>query len=99
MRTARWLSVAFLLLACAGGAALGWQRLVSAQVQGEIDLLRDENRELVRLRDENRRLAAALPSVETLATWRVDHGAVRGLRDEIERLRADVQARESALAK
>lgn len=99
MRTTRWLTVVFLALAGAGGAALGWQHLASAQVRDEINLLQEENRELVRLRAENRQLAATVPSTATLAALRSDHAAVKSLRDEIERLKADVQSRESTLAK
>ena len=96
--SSRWLSLGLFALAVVAGAEWWLQRQVAAQLRGEIALLRDEQRALVRLRVENQRLTAAQPPATELKTLRADHDAVGRLRDEMERTKENVQARERALA-
>jgi hypothetical protein len=89
MPALRWWSVLLLALAVVAGAALWLQRQSAAQLRDELGLLRDENRKLAGLRAENARLVAAQPSAAQLDAMRADHAAVRQLRGEIEKLKAD----------
>lgn len=98
MSTLRCLSMALVALAGLAGGAWWLQAQESAQLRGELVLLRAEHRELARLQAENRRLAATLPPAATLEAWRADHAAVVRLRREVARVRSDLQAREQALA-
>ena len=88
MNPLRWLSALLLALALVAGAALLLERQAAAQSQGEIALLREEQRQLAQLRAENARLvAAAVPEAE-LVRLRSDRVAVGQLRAEIEKLKA-----------
>ncbi len=97
MAALRWLSALLLALAVVAGASWWLQRQATAQLRGELALLRDEQRELARLRAENQRLAAALPAAVELERLRADHAAVLQLRAEIDRARDALQARERVL--
>ena len=98
MNARNLLSLLLLALALAAGAGWWLQRASSAQVRGELALLRDEQRELAKLRAENQRLTTALPPATKLAALRADHAAVVRLRGEIEKLREHLQMQERALA-
>lgn len=92
------LSILLLALAIAAGIALWLQRQAAADLRDDLALLQSDRRELARLREENGRLAAALPTAETIAALRADRAAVGRLRREIETTRDNVLARERALA-
>lgn len=91
-------TVSLLVLAVVAGGALWSQRQASAVLRGEIVLLREENAERVRLRAENRRLVAQQISATEQERLRGDHLAVMRLRDEIEKSRGNLSARERVLA-
>lgn len=89
--------VVLLTLALVLGALLGLQRQKHAELRTEITLLRDEQREGEKLRAEHRRLLAAQVSPQELAALRADRVIVLQLRDEIDRLRETLRARERSL--
>ena len=97
MSNLRWLSALLLTLAVVAGGMLWLQRQSAAQLRGEIALLRDENRKLADLRAENARLVAAQPTAAQLEAMRADHAAVRQLRSEIEKLKAETDQQARAL--
>jgi len=88
MSAFRWLSVLLLALALAAGAAQLLQRQATAQLRGEIALLREEQRELARLRAEHARLMAMQPAPAELEQLRGDRAALERLRGELDQLRA-----------
>lgn len=92
--------VALILFAATAVMAGAWrlQRDAAAALRLEADGLREENRELATLRAENQRLTAGLPPAADIARLRADRAAVERLRNEIEKLKDDVQRRERALA-
>jgi hypothetical protein len=98
MNGSRIASVLFLLLALVAGAAWWLQREAAAALRAEIELLQADHQEIARLTSENARLAKALPASDELARLRADHAAVMRMRAELEKLRANVEQREKALA-
>ncbi len=98
MSALRSLSAVLLALALVAGAALWLQWQTTDNLRSEIQLLREEQRELVRLRAENQRLAATQPDAAELTRLRADRSAVMRLRGEIEKTKDNLQARERALA-
>ncbi|MCX6954246.1 MAG: hypothetical protein NTV51_19010, partial [Verrucomicrobia bacterium] len=95
----RFITVGLFVLATVAGAAWWLQGQTTEALRAEIALLREEQGELARLRGDNQRLAARQVSTEELARLRGDHAAVARMRAEIEKLRAEMQAREAALGK
>lgn len=88
MSALRWLSGLLLALAVVAGGALLWQRQATAQLRGEIALLRNEHRQLERLRAENQRLVAAQVSDTELAQLRADRAALARLGGELASVKA-----------
>ena len=97
MSALRWLSILLLALAVVAGAAWWLQRESSAQLRGEIALLRDEHNKLATLRAENAKLVAAQPSAAELERLRADRAAIVQLRGEIEKLKAETDANARSL--
>jgi Tfp pilus assembly protein PilN len=97
MKPGRFLAILLLGGAVVAGGALLMQRQTAALLQTELGLARDEQKEVAKLRAENQRLAAKLPSAESLAAMRADHAAVTRLRTEIETLKQTVHTRERTL--
>jgi hypothetical protein len=98
MTPLRWLSVALLVLAVAGGVGLWLQRQSAAALRAELSLLREENRELASLRRENERLLSSQVSVVEWQRLQADHAAVVRLRDEIQNLNQRAEQMEHANA-
>jgi len=99
MSAMRLLSLLLFALTLVAAGAMLLQRQAAAELRGEIALLREEGRELIRLHNENARLVTALPVAARLEAMRADHAAVLRLRSEIEMLKVDTdrQARESGI--
>jgi hypothetical protein len=74
------------------------QRETTANLRGEIALLREENGEIAKLKGEGERLAAAQPTSAELERLRADRAALVQLRSEIDamKIRADQSALEGA---
>jgi polyhydroxyalkanoate synthesis regulator phasin len=86
-----WLSVGVVLLGLGVGAGLALQLQRTDELRGEVELLRDQHREVGRLQAEQARLQAAQIPAPELANLRADHAAVGRLRSEVEALRTRVR--------
>lgn len=94
-----WQSAGVMLLGLAVGAGLALQHQRTDELRGEIELLRDQHREVGRLQAEQARLRAAQVPVQELANLRADHAAVLRLRSEVEALRTRVREMEQTPAR
>jgi hypothetical protein len=74
------------VLLVAGGLSLASQWQQTMLLRGELDGLRDQERELKALRAANGRLRGQQVSATELAALRADHAAVARLRAEMEAL-------------
>lgn len=92
MSAPRWLVFSLLALALVTGGAWLLQRQASAQLHDELDLVRDDQRELARLRAERARLQAAQPAPAELEQLRGDRAALPRLRDEVGQIRQQTEA-------
>jgi hypothetical protein len=70
----------------AGGVGLASQWRQTILLRGELDGLRDQERELKALRSENERLRVQQVSAAELTALRADHAALARLRAEMEAL-------------
>ena len=69
------------------------QREQTVALREEIGALRGQDRELVRLQEENVRLTQGRISPAALESLRADHVAIVRLREQVERLKADIRRR------
>lgn len=91
MSALRWISALCLVLAVLIGTAWLLQRQTSAALRTELELLRDENREIARLRAEHQKLIAAQPGAAEVERLRADRAALIRLRAEIDELKSGVE--------
>lgn len=85
MAALRW--ILLLVFATTIAVALFLQHETSANLRGEIVLLREDVHELERLRGEQARLLAAQPPAAELTRLQTDRAALNRLRAEIERMK------------
>jgi cell division protein FtsB len=89
-----WLSVGVVLVAQQfnfPAQFVGPLELRTDELRGEVELLRDQHREVGRLQAEQARLQAAQIPAPELENLRADHAAVGRLRSEVEALRTRVR--------
>jgi uncharacterized protein HemX len=94
-----WQSVGVVLLGLGVGAGLALQRQRTDELRGEVELLRDQHREVGRLQAAQARLQAAQIPAQELENLRADHAAVGRLRSEVEALRMRVRELEQTPAR
>jgi hypothetical protein len=89
----RWFFLGVFTIAV--GVVLFLQHETTANLRNEIELLREDQRELAQLRQERERLLAAQPPAAELERLRADRAALAQLRTEIDAMksRADGSAR------
>ena len=97
MKTTHWWAV-LTGLAVALGLGLAWQRLQMRPLQAELEVLRDQQKEIGRLRAEHGRLAAAQVPEAELQRLRSDRAAIVRLRREVAGLRAKAELKAAAAA-
>lgn len=99
MTRPNWLIAGVALLAIVVGSGLALQRHANQELRDAALLLREQNRESDDLRAEHDRLMQRQISTAELERLRADHADLARLRDEVDQLRAHVQAMEQAEAK
>ena len=97
MRTLRWVLLG--IFAAGIGVTLFLQRETTANLRGEIALLRDEQRELAALRTEHERLVAAQPAAAERARLRAERDALARLRAELETMKQRAARMEAEAAR